>query len=529
MSHRIDRIKVPTASLMIDEDYVNAEITILYNRSMNENERKLIFATVELLPKFTEPGPDIINPLCSRLGKGRNEINLLRFHLSPVDAVTWYRSCLSGEVIIPRASQQTGDLRLKVTPLGEEPPWPSLVCDSHQSPLWGYRPGQSRVHQLMPMDGGLSCLAIWKEEEVNKAREWLTKHFPFDIISRPKLLGSIHLLAPNPVLRDISLRLSEEDSRILCIYADIFPGTSIEGISFVLREYRPRGIDFIVTIPLKGPYTIIDLPHEPHNISFEVICEKRGILSSVPSSAFARKISMSIGISARDRRVHVPARSKNRPAEVYEIPQHSRQPLLIGEEYNGVSALRAVLDDLQDIDYQGNRSSIAQKWFYEDVVSATAYIRSLIGQATKDVFIVDSYFGAIELRRFALATATSGVAVRILTSAEFLRDTAVGTGKTHKEELAQSLEDIRRQTQTNDIDIKVGLGSRAPVHDRFLVIDGRVWIFGSSLNEFGSRGTVVLRAHHDQILVSVLEEVWNDRRRCVPLADFTAENPTGQQ
>jgi hypothetical protein len=36
-------------------------------------------------------------------------------------------------------------------------------------------------------------------------------------------------------------------------------------------------------------------------------------------------------------------------------------------------------------------------------------------------------------------------------------------------------------------------GQKSPVHDRFLIVDGTVWVLGASLNEFGSRGTLLMK------------------------------------
>ncbi len=36
------------------------------------------------------------------------------------------------------------------------------------------------------------------------------------------------------------------------------------------------------------------------------------------------------------------------------------------------------------------------------------------------------------------------------------------------------------------------LGESAPLHDRFLVIDGRVWLSGNSLHAIGERASVLI-------------------------------------
>ena len=59
--------------------------------------------------------------------------------------------------------------------------------------------------------------------------------------------------------------------------------------------------------------------------------------------------------------------------------------------------------------------------------------------------------------------------------------------------LAKTLESVRLQDPRLNIEIKVMPGKKSPVHDRFLIVDGTVWVLGASLNEFGSRGSLLMK------------------------------------
>jgi hypothetical protein len=52
---------------------------------------------------------------------------------------------------------------------------------------------------------------------------------------------------------------------------------------------------------------------------------------------------------------------------------------------------------------------------------------------------------------------------------------------------------VRAQDPRLNIEIKVMPGQKSPVHDRFLIVDGTVWVLGASLNEFGSRGSLLMK------------------------------------
>ena len=52
--------------------------------------------------------------------------------------------------------------------------------------------------------------------------------------------------------------------------------------------------------------------------------------------------------------------------------------------------------------------------------------------------------------------------------------------------------------------------SGAGIHDRFLVIDDRVFLLGSSLNRFGDRGTMIVQLHAPEIVREELLRELND-------------------
>lgn len=69
---------------------------------------------------------------------------------------------------------------------------------------------------------------------------------------------------------------------------------------------------------------------------------------------------------------------------------------------------------------------------------------------------------------------------------------------------------VREQVPSTNIEIRVGRGNKAPVHDRFIVLDMKdVWLIGSSLNELGSRGTTVVRLPHGGPVRDALIDHWD--------------------
>jgi hypothetical protein len=61
---------------------------------------------------------------------------------------------------------------------------------------------------------------------------------------------------------------------------------------------------------------------------------------------------------------------------------------------------------------------------------------------------------------------------------------------------------------------------KSPLHDRYIVVDESVFLLGSSLNEFGSRATTLIKVPAPSVMISQAENWWNEANGCVQLDDF---------
>ena len=82
------------------------------------------------------------------------------------------------------------------------------------------------------------------------------------------------------------------------------------------------------------------------------------------------------------------------------------------------------------------------------------------------------------------------------------------TARSHLEALRDASARLLRGA-VPPIVIKMMPGNRPDVHDRFLLVDDRVFLLGSSLGEFGSRGTTLLRLPYPELVRPKLEAAWN--------------------
>lgn len=71
-------------------------------------------------------------------------------------------------------------------------------------------------------------------------------------------------------------------------------------------------------------------------------------------------------------------------------------------------------------------------------------------------------------------------------------------------------------------EVRVMHGKDPPIHDRFLIVDDHVWLLGSSFNEFGARGSMMVRIGGSDRLLEDLEAIWQSSE---PLANWIARHP----
>jgi hypothetical protein len=113
-------------------------------------------------------------------------------------------------------------------------------------------------------------------------------------------------------------------------------------------------------------------------------------------------------------------------------------------------------------------------------------LRGLLNEANSEVLVVDPYFTAHELAGFTLAVGRYDIPIRILSSAEALKEAGAKDSKIEKgDQLLAVLEQLQGHEHMNPFEIRVMPGERPTVHDRFLVIDKRIWLLRQSRRRAG--------------------------------------------
>ncbi len=479
-----------------EADYTLAEITaIAHVLPGTSSPPTHVLSVVELLLKHLEPNPLIGlpperdgYPRRIDLGARAGKLIVQRWHLPVRDGIQWYRACTSGSMAVPGKDPSKPTV-VPLQELGDDPPWPHLVVELdtfwESSEFWGDRPGGSRWHRLLPL-APTDITSGWHAADFEKARNFFMSEVHLDLLSRSVLLGSFHLRLPNPIYRDLHQRVGS-DWRSVTFDLELHPGQSLDELELTFWNQRSWGATSVLRTTLHPGLNVLRVPEGVEQVAHAVSCKKRGLLNQSESAGFIGAVNMTMNLVSEQRRVETP---KGR----YTVGvSGASEPIQVGTPRPAGALTRLAIDEGQ----QRTEKAWAQtafRWFDKDSVAGTQAIRDIIQSASRSVDLIDPYFGRRDLLEFALATTKHGLPFRVLTSADFCTsgddpDLKIERG----DALARTLDSVRTQDPRLDIEVKVMPGQKSPVHDRFLIVDGTVWVLGASLNEFGSRGSLLMK------------------------------------
>jgi hypothetical protein len=485
-----------------EKDYCIAEITAVAHRYPQPYQWTHLLAVVELLHSDLEPNPLIGlhppdgYPRRCNLGRRAGTLFVQRWVLNVREGLDWYLGCETGSIQVPGPPGSAGSTKLQVGPLGLDPPWPHHVIEVknfwEDSGFWGNRPGGSRWHRMLPLTP-VEVSAGWEAADFVKAREFLLREVHIDLFSRSVLLGSCHLSLPNPVYRCLCPHVSD-DSKTINFELIPFSKQSPDPLELTFWGRRAWGATEVRRLPLVFGANLLNVPEGVEEVAHAVESPTRGLLEQSEMVGFISSVKIEMNLITEQRRVQgSPSRESNRSdGYTVGVVGHTSD-MLIGDARR-VNALSRLAADEEQRAITKAWSGVSVQWFDNESVRGAQAIRDIIGRGSRRIDLLDPYFGRKDLQSFALATTRHGLPVRILTSADFCSGGSDSELNIERgDALLQILELVRSQDARFKIEIKVMAGPKSPVHDRFLIVDDTVWVLGASLNEFGNRGTILMR------------------------------------
>jgi len=455
----------------------------------------------------------------------------------------------------------------------ETPVWPNLSCvlDATLTPFLSKWHQFPRIHHLLSLQFNLA--SHWQDpRDRTEAAEWFVKQLAFDFREHTSLWGSIHLIAPNPVFRDFQYtrgKSTRADFETVAYKVDFRAGKRPHDLMLIVRDDTPSGTGLVKAIPLTSAYGTFLINREFSLQSIYVTDRWRGLLYGLEGFYFFGGFSITMQMVTARRVVR-----DEQGEPLFTVPVVQGEGTVAEGDAPGSGRPKpqhaaAILRSERSLHRQRRKAHEKyERWFQGDKEAALKLIHKLILTARERVLIVDPYFGVSELR-FALGIAQLNVPIRILTSAEVLseivtdecpptlkkirsilnileiqREKIVLIARTthnitaalskaignqvkqignnllgnasamHGDQLLSAIQAIKN---ANPLEIKVMTGSKPEVHDRFLLVDDSLWLLGSSLNEFGARGTMIAPIIYPALIESRLDDNWE---RATSLEDW---------
>lgn len=500
-------------SNMLLEDYKYAALNILW--LYDNGKRTLIFAFIELFPN-EYPKPINIQENSHSVNKTNKRLFFARIIDTVENILNWYSNISSGNV--SHMFWQNNE-PFELINYEQEPAYPDLLL-SNNLPFLQDFVGCVRCHFLFEKDFSEEIRQLCLDEEnIN----WINDNFKFDLSLYSEYIGSICLVAYNPLLRSVNTKLmTNTNTKSESVSFEIEPryNVDISDLKLLYIEKRNLGYKCFKEVALNNLYFIIDNIGEVEAIGYAVICPKRGLLLWEGFHGFMKSLSLSMNIVTGTNKINVPTKNYDGIEETYETSRYSSETITIGENNKTKTETLAIkLLKSKRTREQKNIAQNTQKLFYENPKEATAFIRSIIAKAQTRITIIDPYITTRELFKFVLSVNPS-VKTTIITSSLVLK------GGKNKNQAKTLLKNIDNASKNYHIEAMVMLGREPAFHDRFIFIDEEVWISGNSLADIGKRASILIKSSAPKEIQNIYYSIINDKQKITTLKEWIENHET---
>lgn len=487
--------------------------------AVQAHRRHLIFGWIEIFPPgYPEQTGHPYIPMDEEPIPG-TRLYVGRFPMSQTDAERLYQDVALGQMTLPAHPEKPspGDGQPVSTGLMEaEPPGGQSECLAMGLPF------VSAVHGGLHVSGlfGIPEVEVRRAVLQSNANTWLSENLHFPLEDHPEYIGAMLRVRHDPIIRTVEQHLApHDDTDDEVIRITTWPGTDFTGCEILALEQRPFGVAAVLRERLQGPVHVLHWPHKIEHTGIAIIHPKEGLCWWREPLPYIRSIKLGVTPIGRRKLIELqgPDGTVKDRYEVHESLGLASQSL-IGEQPNPGAISSRYYSARQMRKQRSLRKSLGFRWF-DDPDTAAKEVRALIRSAQVQVWIIDPYFVGEPLVRFAFA-APEHVLVRILTSAKALKAKL----EDHQHYAGQRLNRLLQESVAKNIhgDIKVWVmpGREPPIHDRFLIIDNKMWLSGNSLNAIGERPSVLIEIPDP---LDIVEKLAPFQDEAVPFEKWFAE------
>ncbi len=488
------------------DDYGFALLTILWAEYSNANS--LVFAMLEFYPHEIQECSEIPedSKLLRDIGQDDTDrevrLHFLRRRMECGAALALYCKFREERWIEIESGESSTKNRIEgeAGDYIEIPHWPDLTTgfndDDMVCPFVSDSWGCCRMHHFFPDVVSEKMLPLTEYENLFV---WIRERLIWDLSLYSELLGSFHLVLPNPILRGIEERMIPGEIGQVSICLDLRSGKTMRDLVDMKLFTIERGCfgmrkgQEISLSDYQTPAFTVELSGHTEEFALMLHDKTRGLLEWSPFGHFLVRFDIDTKVAKGKREVHIPGEDSSYESTIYES---AGRISIGGEKPDGWGDRFAFRRFLRT--QTRHAEKFGQRFFQPgNPKEAQFFIRELMNQAKQRVIIIDPFFTTVELFRFVLGI-SSPVGVTILTSADVLKSKSNrsddGTGDmTLGEELYYQILKLEDRLPGYKISVEVMTGHKPVIHDRFLVIDDQVWFSGNSLNDIGTRMSMLIR------------------------------------
>lgn len=520
-------------------------VAVLVPPQSSTSERpplRLLFASVWLLASGRQVPSRPIEPYMKRFNK-EGSIAVDRIVMTAEEAIKWYRST-SEELRTPapiHGFRENADGEpLSAGKFSDFPDWPVLgvpmesedialksECSSLPFRNLGIIRYSRRISDSQEWPSFLDIAG--QSKQCQEAFQFLEQHMHVNFREYPEYIGGMMLAVPDCDVHSIRQFVYPKEDGSESLYFQVKPhqGRKLQGLILTSMEGQEGMLTTIDTVPVpEDGLVVIERSSSIHRAGLILTHTERGVLLQTPMRQFIRQMNMNIEVVERRIKVITSETDKKKsPINEYVTEEKTlASSQTLGEAPNTTNAFQRLLDAKNERFLNHSAQIYDQTWFtIGQRKEALEHIRNKLKFARSSIFIADPYFSANQIRQYLYAIERDEIKIQILTSSSAFKSIK-GVGTEVDSELTQDTHQALLQNLTsfqairkNSIEIKVANTENSLFHDRFIAIDGRVWMIGTSLNSIGIRPTLTMRIPHGEKILSHLMLLYDNAH---PLKDL---------
>lgn len=380
----------------------------------------------------------------------------------------------------------------------------------------------SSIHVKTYLDDKRKVVSLFKDQSYLQGQltELSLKYFGIDLWEYKEHLGNLYLCWHNKTFRCFEIKGNNMPAGVI---VDIFYRSDRrEPFKVRLCDLHHKDcvvVDYMWDIPSGTSSLFIPTECFPSLNSISIYSENGMLIYKSELTTFLTAINMRIGIAEKavaikvmdddgtERTLEPVTKFKYADSFIGESQQSADSYFSKNEVYHQIKELEEKREFLFFNGSKDETEKVANK------KKAREAVLDLINMADCVCYLCDPYFNEKDFVDFVIQAASLNVKIRIINSkAELKNDILLS--------LKQMIADYNKHMGIDDyVQCRVLRGGDSMLHDRFIVVDDRVWYMGSSFSEFGTRAcSLALLAPSASLSVKTyIEEWWNSDEYTMPI------------